>query len=248
MGKPHEQPYQDDLAYIHDAGYGGHARAAAAWLLETFRAGGLTSGLVVDLGCGSGIWAEALSRAGYDVLGYDLSAAMIAIARRRVPTGRFVAQSFLSADFPPCIAVTAMGEIFNYLFDRRNSSRELGKLFGRVYKALEPGGLFVFDGAEPGRAGKTGETRVFSEGQDWAVAAVAREDRARKLLTRRITSFRRLGKLYRRNHEVHVLRLFDRRQVLAQLRSCGLRAGTLRGYGQTRFPQGYVAFAARKPR
>ncbi len=248
MAKLNEQGYKGDLAYIHDVGYGGHAREAGAWLLKSFRAAGLTDGLVVDLGCGSGIWAEALAKAGYDVLGYDLSPAMIAIAKRRVPTGRFVAQSFISADFPLCVTVTAMGEIFNYLFDERNSSRELGKLFARIYTALEPGGFFVFDGAAPGRTGKTGETRAFAEGKDWAVAAVAREDRARKRLTREITSFRKLGTLYRRDHEVHVLRLFDRAEILKQLRARGFRASTLRGYGDTRFPAGYLGFVARKPK
>ena len=55
--------YQQDLAYIHDVGYGDFARNSAPQLLELLAQAGVDEGLVVDLGCGSGIWAAALSKA-----------------------------------------------------------------------------------------------------------------------------------------------------------------------------------------
>jgi predicted TPR repeat methyltransferase len=39
--------------------------------------------LIVELGCGSGLTAEVLHQAGYQVLGIDISEAMIAIAQTR---------------------------------------------------------------------------------------------------------------------------------------------------------------------
>src|SRR5438552_10559300 len=98
--------YKDDLAYIHDVGFGDFTTNSAPGLLEMLRHGGVTSGLVVDLGCGSGIWAWELAGAGYDVLGVDLSAAMIDIARRRVPQGQFQIGSLLKVKLPQCDAVT----------------------------------------------------------------------------------------------------------------------------------------------
>jgi SAM-dependent methyltransferase len=77
--------YAPDLAAIHDAGFGGFARDAAPGLLRRLRRAGIRDGLVVDIGCGSGIWARALTDAGYDVLGVDVSEAMLQIARRRAP-------------------------------------------------------------------------------------------------------------------------------------------------------------------
>jgi SAM-dependent methyltransferase len=74
--------YAPDLAAIHDAGFGGFARDAAPGLLRRLRRAGIRDGLVVDIGCGSGIWARALTDAGYDVLGVDVSEAMLQIARR----------------------------------------------------------------------------------------------------------------------------------------------------------------------
>ena len=82
--------YARDLATIHDAGFGGFARDAAPGLLRRLRRAGIHDGLVVDLGCGSGIWARALTDAGYDVLGVDQSEAMLEIARRQAPEAQFV--------------------------------------------------------------------------------------------------------------------------------------------------------------
>ena len=75
--------YSDDLAYIHDSGYGDFARGAAPALLRALRTSGFQSGLVVDLGCGSGIWAQRLLDAGYKVLGLDISPAMVRLARKK---------------------------------------------------------------------------------------------------------------------------------------------------------------------
>ena len=83
------EAYKADLAYIHDVGFGDFAKNSAPGLLEILRQNGIKTGLVVDLGCGSGLWARELSDSGYGVLGVDISPAMIAIARKRVPEGEF---------------------------------------------------------------------------------------------------------------------------------------------------------------
>lgn len=237
--------YNDDLAYIHDVGFGFFAEGATAWLLDTLRRRDLSGGLVVDLGCGSGIWARALVDAGYDVLGIDISAAMIELARRRVPEGDFRVGSFLQAPLPPCEAVTALGEIFNYLFDQKNSLRALGGVFRRIYDALRPDGLLIFDVAEPGRG--RGPRQKHFEGDDWAILTEYEEDPATQRLTRRIVTFRQEGGLYRRDEEVHRLQLYRGADVAAALRRVGFRVRLVRGYGQQRFPNAYVGFIARKP-
>jgi SAM-dependent methyltransferase len=239
--------YREDLAYIHDAGFGSFARSAAPILLRALRRAGAERGLVIDLGCGSGILAAEIAAAGYDVLGFDLSGAMIALARRRVPQARFREQSLWAADLPPCVAVTAIGECFNFLFDRGNTDQALAKLLRRIHDALCPGGLLLFDVAEPGRVPGPGTRKDYREGDDWAVLVTAEEDRRRRLLTRRITSFRKVGKLYRREQEVHQLRLFTGAALARQLRGLGFRVRLLRGYGPFRFPPGYVALLGRKP-
>jgi SAM-dependent methyltransferase len=241
------QAYRDDLAYIHDTGFGEFARHAAAVLLDALRRRGIDRGLVIDLGCGSGILSREVAEAGYEVLGIDISEAMIAMARQRVPRAEFRVESVLQAELPPCVAVAAAGECFNYLFDPGNTTRALTKLFQRIHGALEPGGLLLFDVAEPGRVGEKGPQRKHVEGEDWAVLTVLEEDRRRRLLTRRITTFRKVGDLYRRGEEVHQQRLLPRSEIAPQLRALGFRVRTLAGYGSLRFARGHVGFLARKP-
>jgi SAM-dependent methyltransferase len=241
-------PYRDDLAFIHDAGFGHVAQNAAAELLKRLAPvqGKSASRSIVDLGCGSGILAHQISAAGYQVLGFDLSDAMLSLAAKHVPRAEFRRESFVTADIPPCLAVTAIGEVFNYLFDRRNRGQRLSAVFNRVHSALCPGGFFLFDMAEPGRVHGRNPQRGYSEGPGWACLYTAEEDHRRKTLTRTITTFRKLGETYRRHREVHRLRLFPRAHILQQLRNAGFQARTLGGYSRFRFPTGWAAFLARK--
>ena len=98
----HTDAYGCDLAYIHDKGFGAFARGSAPGLLKLCQQNGITEGLVVDLGCGSGIWAKELAGAGYRVIGVDISPAMIELARQRVPKSEFHVGSFIRCRVPPC--------------------------------------------------------------------------------------------------------------------------------------------------
>lgn len=238
--------YREDLAYVHDAGFGQLARSAAAVLIEELAQHGTRHGLVVDLGCGSGITAQALCATGYDVLGIDISPDLIAIARTRVPHGQFQAGSFLRVAIPPCVAVTAIGECFNYVFDSGNTTAERLRLFRHVYTALVAGGVFLFDVATPGRVPGGGPLRTYTEGEDWVVLMTAEEDPHERQLTRRITTFRQVGELYRRAQEVHRLHLFDHTELLQQLQSVGFGVQVLAGYGPSAFAPGHAGFLARK--
>ncbi len=237
--------YQDDLAYIHDAGFGFHARGVGPGLLALLRESGVAQGHVVELGCGSGLWARQLLDAGYSVHGIDRSPAMLRMARRRCPEAVFERASFLEARLPSCDAVTAMGEIFNYLFDETNERSALARFFRRVYEALRPGGVFAFDIAEPGRAGGPGRIQKHFHGDDWAILLVTEEKDG--ILTRDMTTFRRVGRFYRRGHEMHRLRLYRGQDLAADLRRVGFRVRVTRAYGDYSLPRATVALIARKP-
>lgn len=237
--------YEQDLAYVHDVGFGTFAERSAAGLLNILREAGISGGLVVDLGCGGGLWARRLTDAAYRVVGIDLSPEMIALARKRVPEGSFRAISFLDVDFPDCVAITALGECFNYTFDSRNSRSALSRLFRRAFRALRPGGLLVFDVAEPGRARSS--SRCFWEGSDWACLTEYVQDEPRRRLTRQITTFRKIGRHYRRAKETHVQQLYRASQLASDLRKVGFRVRTVRGYGDLRFAEAHAGLIARKP-
>ncbi len=237
--------YEEDLAYIHDAGFGDFAREAAPGLLRMMRRAGIRSGLVVDLGCGSGIWARELVDAGFDVLGVDISSAMLALSRKLVPEGKFFRASLHHVELPRCVCVTSLGECLGYSFGESRVRNLLRRTFDRVFSALEPGGLFIFDMAEPARARQA--SRKYTLGTDWAVLFEAQTRRGGDVLERRITAFRKTGKLYRRSEEVHRVRLYPRSVIAGELREAGFRVRTLSGYGSNRFPRGIAGFLARKP-
>ena len=222
--------YREDLAYIHDVGHADFALRSAPGILEILRENGVPDGLVVDLGCGSGLWARELLRAGYRVLGIDISEAMVEIACRNAPGAEFRVGSLFEAPIPSCDAITAISEVLNYLFDPENEERGLDPLFRRFYEALRPGGVFVFDVLGPGQV-PGGTSRGWSAGEDWAVLNEKREDTTRGTMERRIVSFRKMGEHYRRDGEVHRVRLYGPREVEGSLGRVGFEVTTMRAYG-----------------
>lgn len=236
--------YDTDLAAAHDAHYSDYGRNAAPLVLERLERAGHRSGTVVDLGCGSGVMARLISDAGYDVLGIDMSADMLDLARRRAPAARFERGSLWNVQLPPAVAVTAIGEVLSYTSDPRAGEPPLERLFRDVHAALEPGGVFVFDVAAPGRAGPEGLSEGFNDHPSYSVYSRASENADRTILERRIVLFRRDGEQYRRSDEVHRLRLFQPDRILLLLRANGFEATTINGYGDLELPDGWFGFCA----
>ncbi|HEY9879907.1 MAG TPA: class I SAM-dependent methyltransferase [Leptolyngbyaceae cyanobacterium] len=238
--------YKEDLAYIHDIGFSSYALKSAPTILAMLAQQSVKDGLIVDLGCGSGLSAGEFTKAGYSVLGIDISEDMIALAQCRVPTAEFQVGSLLKADIPNCVAVTVIGEVVNYLFDPDNTTQALGQLFYRVYHALIPGGLFVFDIAEPNQVVLGSPTRGFTEDKDWYVL-VEKSETPEHILTRRIITFRQVGETYRRDDEVHQQRLYKAEELVGELNRIGFEVKIMDSYGSLRLPAGSIAIAASKP-
>ena len=107
---------------------------ATQWVIDR-----LAPGLrVLDLGCGTGVpTAGMLAESGLDVVGIDVSTEMLTLARRNVPTGRFVAMDVLELD-------TSLGEFdavcafFTLLMLRR---ADIPRVLRRVRTVLRPGGV-----------------------------------------------------------------------------------------------------------
>ncbi len=236
--------YGDDLAYIHDS-MPDFAEGSAPGLLSLFAKRGLDSGLVVDMGCGGGIWADRLVTAGYEVVGVDISPSMVDIARKRVPAASFHVSSCLDFEIPKCKIVTGLGEVLGYLFDKTNSPKALAQVCRRVFRTLEPGGLFVFDLAEI--EVDRNRPKTYWEGDDWTCLVEFEVDYKKNILTRNIVTYRKVGKLYRRGQEVHRLQLYQRADVMAMLSRVGFKVRSVRRYGDYRLLKNRIGFIARKP-
>jgi SAM-dependent methyltransferase len=238
--------YKEDLAYIHDVGHSDYALKSAPGILKILAQNNIRDGLVVDLGCGSGLSALELTKAHYQILGVDISESLIAIARTRVPSAEFRVESLFKIDIPSCNAVISIGECLNYLFDDDNY-QILIQLFERIYNALAPGGVFVFDIAEPGQVIEGNRVKSFTEGKDWIVLVEKEEDREKLVLSRRIVTLRKVGEYYRRDDELHYLQLYKAVDITEKLKQVGFTVGSMSSYGNYKLPQAHVAFVARKP-
>ncbi|MFN6558321.1 MAG: class I SAM-dependent DNA methyltransferase [Nostoc sp. ChiSLP01] len=237
--------YKEDLAFIHDVGFRDFALKSAPGILKILAENKIYDGLVVDLGCGSGLWAQELIEANYRVLGVDISESMINIARSRVPNTEFRIASLFKTEIPPCNAVTSIGECLSYVFDEDS---DLVQLFHRIYNALTPGGVFIFDISQTGQVTPGTVTKGFTEGEDWIVLVEKYEDIEQKNLTRRIITFRKIGDRYRRDDEVHHQRLYDTATIRNELQQIGFEVQTTRSYVEYELSPGHAVFIARKAR
>jgi SAM-dependent methyltransferase len=244
--------YGTDQAWIHDTRFGDLAATAADLLVARLRAAGLATGTVVDLGCGSGILAARVLAAGYDVVGVDLSPAMIALARERAPAATFVVGSLHDAALPEgIVGVTAIGEVLGYATDPRAGIAAFGALAARVHAALVPGGVFAFDVATPGRYGPGRTAERVHDHDDWFLGMRAEESEDGTRLERAITIFRKdRSGAWQRVAEHHVVRLFEPDALAAVLAGAGLTVERRAGYAD-RSPStpttGWAVLVAAKP-
>jgi len=244
--------FATDLAYIHDAGFGGFAEGAAPEIIRILREHGIRARAgaavrIIEVGCGSGTLARHLAAAGYEVVGYDVSPAMVQLARAKAPKATFRVRSLTDLRVPSCAAVVAIGEVINYVPARASGSElppGLRRFFERAYEALGPDGLLVFDFMESATQ-RTYQART-KGGQGWVIAAHAEVERGGRILTRRLVTIRRVGRQYRRSQETHHVRLYERRAVARALAAAGFTVRMSRCYGRHRLMSGDVAVIATK--
>lgn len=102
---------------------------------------------VLDLACGTGTVAQMLAETGYEVVGVDLSEAMITQARlkaaRRGLAIAYYVQDAVLLDLPeaPFDLCISLFDSLNYIVQ----PQRLAQAVQRVYAHLSPGGLFIFD-------------------------------------------------------------------------------------------------------
>lgn len=239
--------YAADLAYVHDAGFLAFARRAAPGVLGLLRRHCRPGARVVEIGCGSGGLTQYLTQAGYRVLALDIAPEMIRLARRRAPGARFRVASYQGFPLPPCAAIVAVGECLNYMSGGcRRQRAALRRYFRCAAAALPPGGLLLFDFLAP-FAGRPRRRNTEVSGSDWLVLAAIGDDRARGVITRHITTIRRVGGRQRLSFEIHRQCLLRRREVRAALQSAGFSVRFCDGYGRRRVQPGQaVAEAIRR--
>ena len=94
---------------------------------------------VLDLGCGGGVPYAAMLSGRFDVIGVDISAGQVALARRLVPGAAFLLADMSSLAFRPGTfdAIIALYSIIHVPREEHTS------LLQRLYELLQPGGRML---------------------------------------------------------------------------------------------------------
>lgn len=137
-----------DYANYYNLFYGDKDYAAEAntikSIIEKYGKQNSTKG-VLNIGCGTGRHDVELNKLGYKVHGIDLSNEMINIAKNHVVgSNDFIYEVQDARDFAvkePYDIIISLFHVMSY----QNTNKDLSKVFGRVNRALNSGGLFVFD-------------------------------------------------------------------------------------------------------
>ncbi len=122
---------------------------------------------VLDAGCGTGRLAIELARRGFDVVGVDSDASMLAVARRNAPDLTWRLQDLTALDEPSSYdVVVAAGNVMVYLAEGTGPAA-----VAAMAQALRPGGLLV-SGWRTERAPDDGRPKLAPATYDrWAAAA-----------------------------------------------------------------------------
>jgi SAM-dependent methyltransferase len=239
-----EPYYRPDLARVHHLGFGFHADACAPGILELLRPVRERDGLVVEVGCGSGLLTRHLLDAGHRVIATDASPAMLDLARGYVPDAGEIRQVRLPDDpIPDADAIVGVGHPLNYLSDAAALDRALVAMAG----ALRPGGVLATDlcDLEWGSA-RAGEPPRGWVGDDWALVTVFSRPEPDRYVREMAMFTREDDGSWRRDDERHDNVLIDTSLVPALVGEHGVDAEIRPSFGDEQLPVGLRAVVGRK--
>lgn len=212
---------------------------------------GLTPASALDLACGTGSMALLLAAQGLQTLGADASEEMLTAAYEKAMAAEnppyFIRQPMERLRLPqPVDFVCCCLDGINYLTD----PEACRQTFTRVFKALTPGGLFVFDiNSETKLRGLDGQ--LFLDEDDDVFCLWRAEFEAETRLCRYgMDVFTRTDALWQRGREEHLEYAYQTEELTAWLSQAGFT--DVQTFGDRRLEppapeEQRIYFAAGKP-
>ena len=196
--------------------------AVVAFYKEILAREGVSPRSAVDLACGTASVAELLAKDGLQVTAVDMSEDMLTVA----------AQKFSAMENPPCLicqplqrlhlpkgvdlAVCALDSL-----DYITNPQDCATAIRRVYKALNPGGIFIFDVNTPEKL-KAMDGQIFLDEDDDVYCVWRGEfDEETNICSYGMDLFQREGGVWHRSFEEHQEYAYSQEQLTGFLKDAG---------------------------
>ena len=224
--------------------------ATVAFYNEILKREGLAPRTAVDLACGTGSVTAILARQGLDVLGVDLSEEMLTVAMEKVmdmeKPPRFICQPLQELFLPRGVdlAVCALDSL-DYITDPEDCQEAIR----RVYKALNPGGIFIFDVNTPEKLRAMDGQVFLDEDEDVYCVWRGEFDEETNICSYGMDLFQRRGEIWERSFEEHREYAYSQEQLTDYLKKAGfthIRVYADREFTAPREGEQRIYFKARK--
>lgn len=208
-------------------------RATVDFYRDILAQEGLHPRTAVDLACGTGTVSVLLAQQGLDVTGVDLSEEMLTMAQQKAEglenPPRFVCQSLqqLTLLRGVDLAVCALDSL-DYITDPQDCAEAIR----RVYRALNPGGIFIFDVNTPEKLRAMDGQVFLDEDEDVYCVWRGEFEEETNICSYGMDLFQRQGRLWRRSFEEHREYAYSAEQLTGFLKAAGFTG--IRVYGDRR--------------
>ena len=230
----------------NDVDYG----AIVAFYHQILEREGVKPRTAVDLACGTGSVALLLAQKGYAVTGVDMSEEMLTVAFQRAQEQdrkpMFICQMLQELQLPKAVdmAVCALDGL-DYILDPDDCKEAIR----RVYKALNPGGIFIFDVNTPEKL-RAMDGQVFLDEDDDVYCVWRGEfDEETNICSYGMDLFQRRGEVWHRSFEEHREYAYTIEQLTEYLKAAGFTHIRVYADGKMEAPgegEQRVYFSARK--
>ena len=210
--------------------------AIAAFYRTLLGREGVRPRTAVDLACGTGSVTAILAREGLRVIGVDMSEEMLTQAAAKTagldPAPIFVRQKLQNLTLPRGVdlAVCALDSL-----DYITEPKDCAQAIRRVYRALNPGGMFIFDVNTPEKLRAMDGQVFLDEDQDVYCVWRGEFDDNTNICSYGMDLFIREGKHWHRSFEEHREYAYSREQLTVFLKDAGFTR--IRVYGDRTLEQ-----------
>lgn len=194
-------------------------------ITELLKQQGIESGVICELGCGTGTMTELLAKKGYQMIGVDMSADMLQQAmEKKLASGadiQYVMQDMRELTLHhPVDAMISVCDSMNYITE----DEDLKQVFARAREFLNPSGIFLFDmKTEYCYEMIIGDHVMVEHTEDTSCIWENTYYKEEKINEYALTIFEREPgtELFRRYEEVHEQRAYEIQEVENALREAG---------------------------